>query len=204
MPEEKVFFTSSSLHLEGLLDGISGQNGVVICHPHPLMGGTMHNNVVEAIQEVFAAENYATLRFNFRGVGGSQGAYDEGRGESEDIRAACHFMKSIGCQNVNFVGYSFGAWAGAQLIARENIFTVNIFVAPPIDILKFDLVNLQNKIALVICGENDQFCWSASLEQMIKKIKAQKIVIREADHFFFGRENELKDILHQNSNILKI
>ena len=85
MKEERVTIINNGLLIEGLLEKSSGDRGVVICHPHPLMGGSMHNNVVEAIREAFAAEKYSTLRFNFRGVGHSTGVYDEGRGEQEDI-----------------------------------------------------------------------------------------------------------------------
>ncbi len=83
--EEKVFWNNGSLKIEGMLWRSSLENGVVICHPHPLMGGSMHNNVVEAIRDIFALHNYTTLRFNFRGAGNSTGSYDEGRGEQEDI-----------------------------------------------------------------------------------------------------------------------
>ena len=85
MKEEKVYMKNDLLILKDCWHKASGEKGVVICHPHSLMGGSMYNNVVEAIQEAFAAENYSTLRFNFRGVGGSTGIYDEGRGEQEDI-----------------------------------------------------------------------------------------------------------------------
>ena len=79
MPEEKIYIKNGSEIIEGMFSRASGEKGVVICHPHSLMGGSMYNNVVEAAQEAFAAENFSTLRFNFRGVGGSTGVYDEGR-----------------------------------------------------------------------------------------------------------------------------
>ena len=94
--EEKVYIKNDSLIIEGLLYKGSGKKGVVICHPHSLMGGSMYNNVVEALQEEFAAENYFTLRFNFRGVGASSGTYEEGRGEKKDILAVCEYLKETG------------------------------------------------------------------------------------------------------------
>ena len=116
MPEEKIYIKNGSLIIEGLFSKSSGCKGVVICHPHSLMGGSMYNNVVEAVQEAFSAENVSTLRFNFRGVGGSTGVYDEGRGEKEDILAVCEYMKKLGLTELFFAGYSFGAWVGSKII----------------------------------------------------------------------------------------
>lgn len=96
MPEEKISIKNGSLIIEGLLCKTSGEKGVVICHPHPLMGGSMYNNVVAAIQGAFAVVNYSTLRFNFRGAGKSTCVYDEGIGEKEDIIAAVDYWKNLG------------------------------------------------------------------------------------------------------------
>ena len=84
-PEEKVYWENGLLRIEGLWIASGGDAGVVICHPHPQMGGSMYNNVAETIRDVFAGQNYSTLRFNFRGVGGSTGQFDEGRGEVQDV-----------------------------------------------------------------------------------------------------------------------
>ena len=85
MDEELIFFMAGDIKIEGLLQTKPGDKGVVITHPHPLYGGSMHNNVVESLVQVYQQAGYATLRFNFRGVGGSAGQYDNGVGEVDDL-----------------------------------------------------------------------------------------------------------------------
>ena len=89
----KRVFIEGGCKLEGILNENSKRGGVVICHPHPLYGGDMHNNVVNAIEEGFADQGFTTLRFNFRGVGASEGSYGEGQGEVEDLVGAVEFLK---------------------------------------------------------------------------------------------------------------
>ena len=166
MTEEKIYIKNGPLIIEGLICKAPGEKGVVICHPHSLMGGSMYNNVVEALQKAFAAENYSTLRFNFRSVGGSTGVYDEGRGEKEDILAACEYLKKLGLTKLFLAGYSFGAWVGSKVLEEnKNPFASSICVSPPIDYFNFNWDNLKNKINLFICGDCDQFC---SLDVLIK------------------------------------
>ena len=198
MREEKIYIKNGSLIIEGLLSKTSEEKGVVICHPHSLMGGSMYNNVVEAIQESFAAENISTLRFNFRGVGGSTGNYEEGRGEKEDIFAVCEYLRKLGLAELYFAGYSFGAWVGSKIIARENNpFTCSICVSPPIDYFDFEWNKLRNKIDLLVCGDADQFCSLDNLIPEVKKINSTIEVVRGADHFYFGKEEKLMTILRK-------
>ena len=96
MAEEPVFFMSGTLQIQGLLQTKAGDKGVVITHPHPLYGGSMHNNVVESLVHAYQQAGYATLRFNFRGVGSSQGKYDHGQGEQEDVKAALYYLAEQG------------------------------------------------------------------------------------------------------------
>ena len=194
--EEQIYIKNDQLTLEGLLSKSSEEKGVVICHPHPLMGGSMHNNVVEAIQEAYSEENYSTLRFNFRGVGGSTGQYDEGRGEQADILAACKYMQDIGILKIDFAGYSFGAWVGAKVIGRfDNLFSDVIFISPPIDLYDFNFTKLKNKINHIICGNYDRFCNVDILKDKMKNIHSNLEILSDADHFYFGQEKELIDIL---------
>lgn len=196
MREEKIYIKNGSLIIEGLLSKTSEEKGVIICHPHSLMGGSMYNNIVEAVKEAFAAENISTLRFNFRGVGGSTGLYNEGVGEKEDIVAVSEYMQKLGLTELYFAGYSFGAWVGSKILAGENSpFTCSICVSPPIDYFDFNWNDLKNKIDLLVCGDNDQFCALDVLITEAKKINSSMEIVPGADHFYFGKEKELTGIL---------
>jgi alpha/beta superfamily hydrolase len=199
MTEEKIFIKNGSLIIEGLVCKVPGEKGVVICHPHSLMGGSMYNNVVEALQKAFAAEYYSTLRFNFRGVGGSTGMYEEGVGETKDVLAVCGHLKKLGLTKLFLAGYSFGAWVGSKVLeGNKNPFTASICVSPPINYFNFNWDNLNNKINLFICGDCDQFCGLDVLIKIAQKINSPVEIIRGADHFYMGKEKELTDILRQH------
>ncbi len=176
----------------------SEERGVIICHPHSLMGGSMHNNVVEAIQETFAAAYFTTLRFNFRGVGRSTGIYDEGRGEMEDILSAREYLINKGMTKIFFAGYSFGSWVGSKVMERNNnIFTDSVFVSPPNNYFDFDWAKLTDNIGLIICGDQDQFCDLAAIKKQIKEIQIKLEMIFGADHFYLGKEKELINVLRK-------
>ncbi len=198
MPEERIFIKNGSLVIEGLWHKSSGQRGVIICHPHPLMGGSMQNNVVEAIQEAFAAENYTTLRFNFRGVGRSTGIYDEGRGEMEDILFAREYLINNRISNIFFAGYSFGSWVGSKVMElNSDIFTDSVFVSPPNNYFDFDWEKLTGNIGLIICGDQDRFCDPEAIQKQIKEIQAKLEIISGADHFYLRKEKELINVLRK-------
>jgi uncharacterized protein len=194
--EEKVYWNNSSLKIEGVLSKNSAEIGVVICHPHPLMGGSMYNNVVEAIRDAFALQNYSTLRFNFRGTGNSTGTYDEGRGEQTDILSAHEFLKKKGIEKIVLAGYSFGAWVGSKLLEQyDQIFVTRILVSPPLNYFDFNWDNLKDKIDLLVSGDCDQFCDLEVLKRQATKIHSQMEIIPETDHFYSGKEQELVNIL---------
>jgi uncharacterized protein len=198
MAEEKVNIKNRELMIDALLNKSSGDRGVVICHPHSLMGGSMYNNVVEAIQETFAAQSYTTLRFNFRGVGGSTGAYDEGRGEQEDILAVCKYLQNSGILKLTFAGYSFGSWVGSKVIEKiDNPFAAVIFISPPINYFDFNFAKLNNKINMIVCGNKDQFCDLEVLKEQIKHINSNLKIIPDADHFYLDKEKEMSKILRE-------
>lgn len=196
MKEDRVFIKNNELIIEGLLSKSSENKGVIICHPHPQMGGSMYNNVVEAIQEAFSAENYSTLRFNFRGVGASTGTYDEGRGEQEDIIACTKYLQDLGILDISFAGYSFGSWIGSKIIEREDhIFSDVTFISPPVNFFNFSFTKLYNKIQTIICGNYDQFCDVNFLKKQMSLINYTLKIIDGADHFYMGREEEIVNIL---------
>ncbi len=190
--EEKVFWKNGLFAGEGLWCQVSGDAGVVICHPHPLMGGSMHNNVVETIRDVFSSCGYSTLRFNFRGVGESTGDYDEGRGEMQDIVSACEFMKSRGIKKITLAGYSFGAWVCCGLIkSKPSIVASVILISPPQKYFEFVWSGLENAVELMICGDGDSFCDADDLRSRAEYIHAKLTVLPTTDHFYFGQEGQL-------------
>lgn len=121
MPEKVTFFDSGPLKMQGLLEEHSGEKGVVVTHPHPLYGGDMYNHVVEAVCQAYQEREYSCLRFNFRGVGLSEGEYDKGIGEQDDVMAALDYLSALGQNEIDLVGYSFGAWVNAQGIDKYNL-----------------------------------------------------------------------------------
>jgi hypothetical protein len=198
MREEKIYIKNGSLIIEALWSEASAEKGAVICHPHSLMGGSMYNNVVETIQESFAASGISTLRFNFRGVGESTGQYDEGRGEREDILAVCEYLRNTGLQQLYFAGYSFGAWVGSKIYEeRDDIFSFTIFVSPPVNYFDFEWDKLKNKIDLLVCGDEDEFCSLDIVKRRAEDIQSRLEIISGADHFFQGKEKELAKILQK-------
>ncbi|MRR17856.1 MAG: hypothetical protein EG826_15520, partial [Deltaproteobacteria bacterium] len=181
--EERVFWKNDPFVGEGLWHRSHGTCGVVVCHPHPLMGGSMYNNVVETVSDVFSSCDHSTLRFNFRGVGGSTGRYDEGRGETQDILSACEFLKSQGVEKIILAGYSFGAWVACRLIAEKNVFSSVLLISPPQKYFDFDWTRLKNAVNFIICGAEDQFCDADDLREKAQSIHSELIILPGTDHF---------------------
>ena len=195
MIEKPVCFSSGAIQIEGLYAAKDGGNGVVISHPHPQMGGSMHNNVVEALVEVFFENNFSTLRFNFRGVGRSDGVYDEGKGEQEDLIAAVKCLANEGKTQIVLAGYSFGAWITTGMLRSDPDISDVVLVSPPIDFLDFDWSGLAGRIGLVVCGDRDQFCPLESLKRLVDILACRLELVRGADHFYFMKEKDLKEAI---------
>ena len=191
MKENTVFFPCGRLTMEGLYAATDGSRGAVVSHPHPQMGGCMMNNVVEAMTLAFLGEGFSTLRFNFRGVESSEGAYDEGRGEQDDVVAARAFMEESGKREIALAGYSFGAWVNCSVIGRDDNFSPVILVAPPVDLFPFDPSSLQGKVTLIISGDRDQFSSPATLKKLAGVVDCPLRIVAGADHFFVEREGEI-------------
>lgn len=198
MGEEKVWFYSGRVRLEGLLDGSSADRGVVLCHPHPLYGGDMHNKVVQALAEAYRERNYCTLRFNFRSVGNSEGAFDEGRGEQEDIRAALQFLSELGMKHIDLAGYSFGAWVIAMALENLPLADRVIMVSPPVSFIDFGFLGYNEKIQMVIVGVRDEIADFKAVKKMLPhwNPEAGFHTIEGADHFYWGKTGELKKCIH--------
>ena len=194
MAEERVFFESEGLKIEGMMEEVQGEKGVVLSHPHPLYGGTMHNNVVRAFAHAYQDAGYSTLRFNFRGVEQSEGDYGNGIGEQADVQAA---LKTLGKETMDLAGYSFGAWVNALGLAKFEEAQRLIMVSPPVSFIDFGFLEYNPKIRLVVCGSRDEIAEYRKVEEMLPKWndKALFRVIQGADHFYSGYEEELIDII---------
>jgi uncharacterized protein len=196
MAEERIFFEAGELKIEGMLEEVQGEKGVVVSHPHPLYGGTMHNNVVRAVAHAYQEEGYSTLRFNFRGVENSEGDFGNGIGEQDDVRAA---LKNLGKKNMDLAGYSFGAWVNALGVDKFEEARRLVMVSPPVSFIDFEFLEHNPKIQLVICGSKDEIAEYKKVEKMLPKWNPQAVfhVIQGADHFFSGYEEELVDMIRE-------
>ncbi|MFC1851014.1 alpha/beta hydrolase [candidate division CSSED10-310 bacterium] len=197
MAEERIFFSSGSLQIEGLLGPQSGDKGVVITHPHPLFGGSMFNHVVETMTEVYQQKGYSTLRFNFRGTGKSQGRFDEGIGEQGDVEAAVRFLTDKGCENIDLAGYSFGAWVNALTTQKDLAIQNMIMVSPPVAFFSFQAVTRCSSLKLVITGSADEIAPAATIKKDLLHWNpdARLAIIQGADHFYTGCTAELARLL---------
>lgn len=198
--ETRIRFESGSLQLVGMFaPGRSGR-GAVITHPHPLYGGDMANVVVETVTEAYRQKGFATLRFNFRGVGGSEGRYDDGMGEREDVAAAMAYLRDRGIAEIDLAGYSFGAWVNARLPEVElTAATRMIMVSPPVNFLDFDAVGRLPNLTLVTVGDDDEFADEARVRTAVGQWNpdARVAVIPRTDHFYNGALRDLADVLRK-------
>ncbi|MGD9334584.1 MAG: alpha/beta hydrolase [Desulfobacterales bacterium] len=195
---EKIKFLSEDYEIEGLFNERDESKGVVVTHPHPLYGGDMYNLVVETIVHVYNIKGYSTLKFNFRGVGKSQGHYDNGVGEQKDVLAAFSFLADSGIQKIDLVGYSFGAWVNAHVAIQGDMCVENMaMVSPPVGFMDFRKISTTNGLKFVITGSRDDI----APVDVIKKIlptwnpDARFEIIPGADHFYGGYLGQLESVL---------
>jgi len=187
--------------LEAMLDYPQGfQAGdpiSVICHPHPLYGGSMANKVVYMISRSFLQLGVATLRFNFRGVGKSQGSYAEGRGEAEDLQiVAAWFRAHHPDSPLWLAGFSFGAYVAAhacQAIVPERL----LLVAPPVSMFDFVSLSPIEVPYMVVQGGKDEVIKPDEVGRWVVAQRNRPVYhwLSDADHFFHGQLNPLRDTI---------
>jgi len=205
MPE--VLFTGPAGRLEGRYSPGKSPTAplALILHPHPQHGGTMNNKVVYAMYNAFAERDFATLRFNFRGVGRSQGSYDRGEGELSDAASALDWMQSFNAnaRAVWVAGFSFGAWIGMQLLMRRPEIDTFISIAPPANMLDFNFLAPCPTSGLMIHGEADDLVPEATVAKLVHKLSHQRDInidyriIPGANHFFSEHLDDLTDNVEQ-------
>jgi len=194
---ERITFLSEEYEIEGLLNQRDEKKGVVVTHPHPLYGGDMYNLVVESIVHVYHMKGYSTLKFNFRGVGRSQGTYDDGLGEQKDVLSALSFLADMGMERIDLAGYSFGAWVNAHAIQADTLTNQMIMVSPPVGFMDFNSIVTMDALKFVVTGNRDDIAPANVIEKMIStwNPNARFEVIDGADHFYGGYLNQLESVL---------
>ncbi len=197
-----TFFEGPAGRIEAILKEPHGAvtRAAIVCHPHPLFGGTMHNKVVFRIAKAFHQSGFAALRFNFRGTGRSEGSHDEGRGEQDDLRAAISFIeqKYPGAE-LWLAGFSFGSAVMLRVACAQE--QVRALVAAGVPISKYDFGHIVTcaKPKLFVQGALDEFGSAADIERLFEMLPEPKRlkIIKEADHFFEGHLDELEQAVKE-------
>ena len=192
MPE--VIFNGPEGRLEGRYHHSRTRNAPIalLLHPHPKHGGTMNNRVVYGLYQVFQRRGFSVLRFNFRGVGRSQGRFDNGLGELGDAASALDWMQSYNPNSAGcwIAGFSFGAWISMQLMMRRPEISGFVSVAPPANNYDFTFLAPCPASGLVVHGDSDELVPRESVDRLAERLASQKTiaidyrVIAGADHFF--------------------
>jgi alpha/beta superfamily hydrolase len=190
--------------LEALLNSgaENATHAALVCHPHPMFGGTMHNKVVFHAMKALNSFGFSVLRFNFRGTGLSQGEHDHGVGEADDVHTALDWLDREFHLPLIFAGFSFGAAIGLRAACPDDRVKAVIGLGVPlnpVDERSYDLNFLQSchKPKLFVSGSRDQFGARAKLEAMVDSLpEPKRLVISEsADHFFEGRLREMREAI---------
>jgi alpha/beta superfamily hydrolase len=194
--EEHVMFPVGDITLEGLFwaPQQTPKVAAVLCHPHPLYGGEMHNNIVSALANALQQAGVATLRFNFRGVGHSGGEHGGGEAEIEDVKGAVTYLLSRQADaTIVVAGYSFGSMVGLQAGAVDSRVHTLIGVAFPVGLRDPSFLLDVTKPKLLISGDHDNYSPIPALQNLLTQLPDPKqlVIVKGADHFFWGQEGEV-------------
>ena len=204
MATETLFFTSGDgLSLEGRLavpDERPPKGGAILCHPHPQYGGSMSSKLIPALQRAIDASGWAALRFNFRGVGRSEGSFDGGVGEVVDVHGALDRIREVIAEPAAVVGWSFGALVALNAVAADPAVASFVAIAPPVRAAfegTFALPTMGDldgwkARSLFVCGTDDPFCRPEDLRGLAAQVPSADVRILDgADHFFGDHADEL-------------
>ncbi len=197
--KDKVEFRCGELSLEGILgipEGAGPFLAVIICHSHPLYGGSMNNNVVNSVVEALIQASFVSLKFNFRGVGRSQGEFSDGIGEQEDVDAAISFVstvREVDSEKIGLAGYSAGAGFALPVGVRDARIKALAGISPPLSMFDFELLKGCLKPKFLISGSWDDFIPSSQFHKFCQSLPEPKKchTIEGADHFWWRYESGL-------------
>lgn len=202
-PKGNLDIPASHGTLEAILKEPSGaaQGVALVCHPHPLGGGTMHNKVVYRAAAGLVEAGLITLRFNFRGVGASTGAHDDGVGEQQDVRDALDYLsKNYPNQPITLAGFSFGSRVGTEVALDDERVVRLISIGTPVDKYDFSFLKNCRKPILFVHGDADEFGSIENLNALVAQVAenadAKLIVFQNCGHFFDNHLEELKNAIH--------
>lgn len=187
--------------LEALLELDPGANPplvTMVCHPHPAYGGTMHNKIVFHAAKAAIQLGLPTLRFNFRGVGISEGEFADGIGEQNDALAALDFLQTrFPNTPVCMMGFSFGAWVGLAVGAPDRRVIALVGLGLPIALLDFDFLHDVRKPKLIVQATHDIYGPREQVDNLFKALQKPKRLhwVAGVDHFFTGRLNEVQTVV---------
>lgn len=179
---------------------VTARHVALVCHPHPMFGGTMHNKVVYRAAKSALLSGLPTLRFNFRGAGNSVGEHTGGEGERDDVRAALDYL------GVNFpglpvclMGFSFGAWVGLAVGATDPRVSTLVGLGVPANMSDFSFLHGVSKPKLILQGTRDQYGSVAQVAELYASLAEPKQIhwVDGADHFFAGKLDEVQEVLRQ-------
>jgi alpha/beta superfamily hydrolase len=187
--EEPVRIPVGGITIDGrLVVPRDARGGAVVCHPHPQYGGDMENELVVRLTNALGDAGFATLRFDFRGVGASGGTHDKGRGEVEDVRAAATLLRErLRVPAVTLVGYSFGSLMAMQAAVLDaDGVTGVVAIGPPVRVVSLEFLAGSRVPVAFVVGDRDQFCPAATLDAARARFAPASAlaVIPGADHFF--------------------
>lgn len=202
--EIKSFFISGAAgRLEALLNAgeENATHAALVCHPHPLFGGTLHNKVVYAAMKALNGLGFPVLRFNFRGAGLSEGEHDKGRGERDDVRAALDWLNREFHLPLIFAGFSFGAAVGLRVACPYDGVRALISLGTPVQAegraYQYDFLGDCAKPKLFVSGGRDQYGPRVELDRVVAAAADPKqlVIVEGADHFFDSRLPEVRDAI---------
>jgi hypothetical protein len=202
-----LFLEGPAGRLEALLNAGAedATHAALVCHPHPLFGGTLHNKVVFHTMKALNSFGFPVLRFNFRGTGLSQGEHDRGGGEVEDVRTALDWLHSEFRRPLIFAGFSFGAAVGLRAACADPRVRAAIGLGVPVvpvaadaeepRVYTYEFLQECTKPKLFVSGARDQFGPRATVEALVASLPEPKklVLIEGGDHFFAGRLRELRE-----------
>jgi alpha/beta superfamily hydrolase len=170
------------------------QSAALVCHPHPLFGGTLHNKVVYQAAKALDGLGMPVLRFNFRGAGMSEGHHDRGRGELDDVRSALAFLaEEFSGTPLLLAGFSFGCWVGLRVGCEDARVEKLIGIGAPVNNSDFSYLRNCGKPKLFVHGSNDEHGDVNKVREMVASLSGENelAVIEEVDHFFSGKIDAL-------------